>query len=64
MVFLIVDYLDESWSYNFTNKVGVFTYFCTIHPLMTVVVDVKETQRIQQKKGQIKTKLIQYQTIQ
>ncbi|MFB5620664.1 MAG: plastocyanin/azurin family copper-binding protein, partial [Nitrosopumilus sp.] len=24
----------ESWSYNFTNKKGIFTYFCTLHPWM------------------------------
>jgi plastocyanin len=42
----------ESWSYNFTNKIGAFTYFCTLHPWMTGVVDVKETQRVQQQQQQ------------
>jgi plastocyanin len=32
----------ESWSYNFTNKRGLFTYFCTIHPWMTGSVQVSE----------------------
>lgn len=32
----------KSWSYNFTNKVGLFTYFCTIHPWMTGSVQVSE----------------------
>lgn len=39
---------EESWSYNFTNTVGVFTYFCTLHPWMTGIVDVKESQKEQQ----------------
>jgi len=40
----------ESWSYNFTNKVGVFTYFCTLHPWMTGVVDVKDSQKEKQQR--------------
>jgi plastocyanin len=40
----------ESWSYNFTNKVGIFSYFCTLHPWMTGIVDVKESQKIEQQK--------------
>jgi len=39
---------EKSWSYNFTNKVGVFTYFCTLHPWMTGIVDVKESQKEEQ----------------
>ena len=39
----------KSWSYNFTNKFGVFTYFCTIHPWMTGAVDVKESQNYEQR---------------
>ncbi|HEX6293837.1 MAG TPA: plastocyanin/azurin family copper-binding protein [Nitrososphaeraceae archaeon] len=38
----------ESWSYNFTNKIGIFSYFCTLHPWMTAVVDVKESQKDEQ----------------
>src|SRR5262249_61961819 len=31
---------DESFSYTFT-KPGTYTYFCTLHPLMTATVVVK-----------------------
>lgn len=40
----------ESWSYNFTDKVGIFTYFCTLHPWMTGIVDVKKSQNVEQQK--------------
>ena len=40
----------ESWSYNFTNKIGIFSYFCTLHPWMTGIVDVKESQKVEQQK--------------
>ncbi|MDR4511550.1 MAG: plastocyanin/azurin family copper-binding protein [Nitrososphaeraceae archaeon] len=33
----------ESWSYNFTNKKGVFSYFCTLHPWMIGAVKVNES---------------------
>ncbi len=40
----------ESWSYNFTNKIGIFSYFCTLHPWMTGIVDVKVSQKVEQQK--------------
>lgn len=41
---------EESWLYNFTDKVGIFTYFCTLHPWMTGIVDVKKSQNVEQQK--------------
>lgn len=35
----------ESWSYNFTNKKGIFTYFCTLHPWMIGAIQVNESPR-------------------
>ena len=39
---------SKSWSYNFTNKIGIFTIFLTLHPWMTAMIDVKETQKFKQ----------------
>ena len=38
----------RSWSYNFTNKIGMFTYFCTLHPWMTAMVEVKESKKLKE----------------